>query len=169
MAKTVTLNFKSKELLYDIKNIAYVESDVAQAKTEHDKHQIADITEDGNIDRVTRMLNLAFAECVEYLYPYSKSEITEGKTTDDTLEIQEIYTLQIKVPDSFSATTLNLVESYIHEYMIYKVLSDWMHITNLNNQSSWQNWQEKAENLKYNIQTCLNARCNRVRRTLSPF
>ena len=70
--KTVKMTFKREELLYDIRNNAYVEGDVMQAKTEHDRHQVQDIGEDGNIDRVTRLLDLAHAECEEALFPYTK-------------------------------------------------------------------------------------------------
>lgn len=56
--KTVKLLFKRSELLYDIKNYAYVEGDVMQVNTEHDRHQVQDIGETGNIDRVTKCLTL---------------------------------------------------------------------------------------------------------------
>ena len=44
----VTLTFKRDQLLYDIKNYAYVESHVMPAETEHAKHMVADVGEDGS-------------------------------------------------------------------------------------------------------------------------
>ena len=38
--KTVKLLFKRSELLYDIKNYAYVEGDVMQVNTEHSQNSI---------------------------------------------------------------------------------------------------------------------------------
>ena len=132
----VTLTFKRDELLYDINNIAYVEGDVMPADNEHDRHQVMDVGQDGNIDRVTRVLDVAFAECEELLYPYSKK---------------------------------NLMEKYIHEFLVYRVLADWMSITNLKNAASAQNWQAKLEEIKDEIESTLNAHRYRTRRTMNPF
>lgn len=41
----VTLTFGREQLLYDIKNNAYVESHVMAPETEHAKHMVADVGE----------------------------------------------------------------------------------------------------------------------------
>ena len=71
----VTLTFGREQLLYDIKNNAYVESHVMAPETEHAKHMVADVGEEGNVDRVTRVLDLGISMCREMLYPWSKKEI----------------------------------------------------------------------------------------------
>ena len=81
--KTVKLLFKRSELLYDIKNYAYVEGDVMQVNTEHDRHQVQDIGETGNIDRVTKVLDLAYAESVEALFPYTKQDVEQVTEMDN--------------------------------------------------------------------------------------
>lgn len=63
--KAVTLVFKREELLYDAENYSFVEGDIMQAEDEHARHQVFDIGQDGNVDRVTRILNLVHSECVE--------------------------------------------------------------------------------------------------------
>ena len=63
MNKTVTLTFKRDELLYDIKNMGFVEGDTKKVESEHERHQVMDVGEDGNVDRVTRVLDLTFSEC----------------------------------------------------------------------------------------------------------
>lgn len=73
----VTLTFERKELIYDVSNYSYVEADIMQEDDECRRHQVFDISQDGNVDRVTRVLNTAHAEIVETLYPYTKQEITE--------------------------------------------------------------------------------------------
>jgi hypothetical protein len=165
----VTLTFKRDELLYDIRNIAYVEGDVMPADSEHDRHQVMDVGEDGNIDRVTRVLDVAFAECVEFLYPYSKQEVATEESRDDVLATTEEYVMVLKVPDDFSKTTVDLMEKYIHEFLVYMVLVDWMSITNLKNAGSAQNWQAKLDVIKDEIESTLNAKRYRVRRTMHPF
>ena len=71
----VTLTFKRDQLLYDIKNYAYVESHVMPPDTEHAKHMVADVGEEGNVDRVTRVLDLGVSMCRELLYPWAKKDI----------------------------------------------------------------------------------------------
>ena len=78
--KTVSLKFKRSELLYDCANLGYVHGDTMHTDDEHDRHQVMDIVEDGNVDRVTRILNLAMSEIREALYPYTKEEAQNAPT-----------------------------------------------------------------------------------------
>lgn len=164
--KTVTLHFKREELLYDCKNYAFIEGDVMKANTEHDRHQVFDIGEDGNVDRVTRVLDLAFAQCVELCYPYSKVPMTEETSLDDTLEYREVYELRMLVPNDFSHTTVELLRRQIHELLVYKVMADWMSLTKPDSKG---NWQDKIDETEQGITSMLNARIGRVRRTQTPF
>lgn len=70
--KSVTLTFKRSELIYDAENYSFVEGDIMKTDDAHARHQVFDIGQKGNIDRVTRVLNLAHAECVEMLFPIQK-------------------------------------------------------------------------------------------------
>lgn len=199
--KTVKLLFKRSELLYDIKNYAYVEGDVMQVKTEHDRHQVQDIGETGNIDRVTKVLDLAYAESVEALFPYSKQEVeqetemdnmptvvyaeepaeggsdgvktptheddkTEGKTEGEANAKTQDYEIQLLVPDAYSKTTVTLLVRYIHEYMVCRVMADWMSITN---PTSAPKWKEKEQEMLESMKEAVNFRTKRVRRTQTPF
>ncbi len=164
--KIVTLTFDRNALLYDISNYAYVEGDVMSEEKGHAKHQVFDIAEDGNIDRVTRILDLAHAECVEAMYPYSKVECEEEEVRGNELIETKQYSIKLLVPDDFSKTTTTLISKLVHEYMVSRVLADWMSITN---PSSQANWDEKAAKSKEEIRVRLNARCWRVRRTQTPF
>lgn len=167
--KTVTLTFLREQLLYDIKNIAYVEGDVLSDEAQHSKHQVQDIGEDGNIDRVTRMLDLALAHCVEALYPFSKVDVESGVVLDDTLTETPTYTVTLLVPDDFSDTTAKYLEQLIHNLLVYYVLADWMSIANVANPKSAANWAAKAQDLEDEIKSKLNARTGRVRKFQSPF
>lgn len=199
--KTVKLLFKRSELLYDIKNYAYVEGDVMQVKTEHDRHQVQDIGETGNIDRVTKVLDLAYAESVEALFPYSKQEVeqetemdnmptvvydeepaeggsdgvktpthendkAEGKTEGEANAKTQDYEIQLLVPDAYSKTTVTLLVRYIHEYMVCRVMADWMSITN---PTSAPKWKEKEQEMLESMKEAVNFRTKRVRRTQTPF
>ena len=74
----VTLTFKRSELIYDVANYSFVEGDIMKADEEHARHQVFDIVESGNENRVTRILNLAHAECIEMLFPYTKEDIVDS-------------------------------------------------------------------------------------------
>ena len=166
-SKTATLTFKRTELLYDAENYSFVEGDIMKADDEHARHQVFDIAAKGNIDRVTRVLNLAHAECVEMLFPYSKEEIPEGQEAmTDVMTAPEEYHIVLNLPDGFSLTTLKLLTHLVHEYLVCRVLADWMSITNPGSQA---NWEEKFRELKTKIQTSLVSRTGKIRRKFKPF
>ena len=133
---------------------------------EHAKHQVFDIAQDGNVDRVTRMLNLAYSECVEMMYPYTKEPCNSEEEQNNELVEKEEYVIRLLVSDDFSKSTVTLIANLVHEYMICRVLEDWMSITNPSSQS---NWGAKLDNIQEQIRGHLNARCGRVRRTQTPF
>lgn len=167
--KTVTLTFYREQLLYDIKNLAYVEGDVLSDEAQHSKHQVQDIGDEGNVDRVTRMLDLALSHCRERLYPYTKEPVEGGELLDDVLGETEMYTIVMLVPDDFSTTTVKHLEQLIHNLLVYLVLADWMSIANVANPNSAANWAAKAQDIEDEIMSALNRRTGRVRKFQSPF
>lgn len=165
--RVVPLVFKREELVYDAANYSFVEGDIIKTDDEHARHQVFDIAQDGNINRVTRVLNLAHAECVEMLYPYTKEEIPEEQAAlDDILKAPEEYPVTLTLPGDFSLTTVRLLCELIHEYLVCRVLADWMSITHPESQA---NWEDKVSRVKSRIQTCLMSRRGKVRRKLKPF
>ena len=164
--KQVTLTFLREQLLYDIKTIAYVEADVMRTEDEHQRHQVFDIGEDGNIDRVTRLLDLAIAHCVEVCYPYTKNPVEQETAMDDVLTETDAYVVRMWVPDDFSQTTVTLIERLIHELCVYRVLAGWFLIAYPDKAALWQ---QKADQTEEDIKDKLNARIGRVRRPLNPF
>ena len=165
--KEATLTFKRAELIYDAGNYSFVEADIMPEGDECRRHQVFDIGQAGNVDRVTRVLNTAHAECVEMLYPYTKEEIPdEQEALDDVLKEPETYEIKLTLPETFSLTTLRLLEELIHEYLVCRVLADWMSITNPESEA---NWQRKFTTLREKIRTALVSRTKMIRRKLSPF
>lgn len=165
--KVVTLTFKRKELLYDASNYSFVEADIMPQDTEHAKHQVFDIVQDGNIDRVTRILNLAHSECVELLYPYAKEELPDTEEVlDDILKEPDTYTIKLTLPYNFSMTTVKMLEEYIHEFLVCSVLSDWLSITL---PQSSERWESKLLEMKVKMRSALMSRIGKVRRKLKPW
>lgn len=159
------LSFKREELLYDIKNYAFIEGSVMETESNHNRHMVQDVGEEGNVDRVTRVLNLTVNKCRELLYPYTKKELYRTEL-NDTLREPNIYGIIVSVPKDFSQTTLYLLENLIHEYLVCTAVSDWLSITN---PAKAQVWQAKAEDAQSEIRTNLHARISRTRRRMHPF
>ena len=165
--KEARLAFKRAELIYDASNYSFVEADIMPEGDECRRHQVFDIGQAGNVDRVTRVLNTAHAECVEMLYPYTKEEIPEEQEAlDDVLKEPETYEIELTLPETFSLTTLRLLEELIHEYLVCRVLADWMSITNPESEAKWE---KKFSTLGDKIRTALVSRTGKIRRKLNPF
>lgn len=172
--KTVTLQFLRNELLYDIGQYGYVEGDVMKASggqkelehLDHGKHQTQDILEDGNVDMVTRHLDLALAHCRELLFPYSKSPVADYTEMDDVLTDTSYYTIELNVPGDFSQTTVDLLEQLIHNLLVYYALWGWLSITK---PEAAGKWLEQVNAMEGEIKSSLARRCGRTRRPLRPF
>jgi hypothetical protein len=155
----VSLTFSREQLLYDIKNYAYVESHVMSPDTEHARHMVADVGEEGNVDRVTRVLDLGVAKCREMLYPWAKMSIFNTEF-NDTLQEQAQYRIDMTVPTTMSETTLSFVERYIHEFLVCRGVSDWLSITN---PQKSEVWMEKANEAEREIGRSIHSRVERTR------
>ena len=84
--KNVKLTFNREQILYDIKNVAYIEGHKLDEKQQHIQHTIVDICEEGNIDRVNRILYNVYLSVVEMLYPYTKNEIMDNMLNNDSVK-----------------------------------------------------------------------------------
>ena len=139
--QVVVIILKREQLLYDIKNYCYIEGDIMPEDTQHSRHMVQDVGEEGNVDRVTRILDLAHADVVESLYPFTQLEI-HHPVVDDRLREKPVYGIFLNVPESYSQTTLNLLGGLIHELMVCIAIADWMSITNPPKEETWK---RKAE------------------------
>ncbi len=167
--RTVSLVFKREQLLYDIGNYAFVEGDVMPAKEEHERHQVMDVTQEGNIDLATRILNLAHSEVVETLYPYTKEPVVDEEVFDDELVEPEKYVIDMNVPQTYSRTSVKYLRWLIHEYLVYRVLYEWMCLTNLANPLSKKNWEEKIVDIKTKMKSAIRWRGKPLRISQHPF
>ena len=168
-AKSVQhLHFSFENLLYSIENLAYVEGDVMPLAMDGEpiRAPVIDVGQDGNIDRVRRVLDLAFAEVVEALFPYTKLDVVEGERLNDDLQEREGYDIELRVPLGFSRTTLSLLENLIHEYAVCCVLSDWLSMTNI---AAHEKWELRKQSVLLSIRDNLGGRVGKRRRKPSVF
>lgn len=165
----VTLWFLRDELLYDIKNYAYIEGHVwgeDSPEIRHARHTLIEIGEEGNVDRVNRILGLVHAAAVEMLYPYTKREPVEGEEINDRMWTPERYRIEMEVPVGMSQTTLHLLCRLIHEFMVARVIYDWLSITH---PEASRHWLEKAAEAEREIGNIRNRRRGVLRRPSYPF
>lgn len=166
LTRSVTLKFGREELLYDIRNYAYIEGHVWGEEQQHAQHMLVDIGEDGNVDRVNRILGVVHAAAVEMLYPYTKTEALAEEEIGDRMWTPEEYRIEMRVPAQMSRTTLHLLHKLIHEFMVARVIYDWLSITH---PDSAKNWLEKAYEAQEEINSIKNLRTGTLRRPSYPF
>lgn len=164
--RNVTLVFERDKLLYDIRNYAYIEGHIWDEAPVHAKHTLIEIGEDGNIDRVNRMIEMAHHSAIEILYPYTKEPLVKNEDIWDESELPYEYTIAMTVPSTMSRTTLMLLKSLIHEYIVAMVLFDWLSITH---PDVARNWHEKATVAKGEINSIKHTRTGSLRRSSHPF
>lgn len=170
-----TLTFYTDELIYDIRNIAYIYGVAKSDKQpDVDNHLTFDIGEEGNVDRIARVLDLFFSEIQEALYPYTRSPLLEGlgcgcemNQRDDVLDTErEEYTLNMVVPSLMSRHTLTYAENWIHEFLVCRAFAEWLMLIG---DSSFNVWLEKAEMAKREVSRAMARRTGKIRRKMSPF
>ena len=161
-----TLRFERKELLADIKGNAFKEWDTMKSEDEHARHMVADICEEGNIERVTRVLDLAFSHAVELCLPYTKKWVKPHSSRDNEYEEDDEYVLVMVLPASFSETTLTLLERLVHDMMLSSVLADWLEDTKPEIAARWSG---KANAMETEIVSALAHRCAPITRKISPI
>lgn len=164
--REVTISLYRKELLYDIEQYAYVEADTMVTDVEHLKHQMFDIAQEGNIDLISRTMALAYTECIEWLYPFTKQEVYDESMLCNRQCPPEVYPINMIVPEDFSVTTINLLKNLIHRYIVARVMWEWCGIVKPINV---EHWISLAKQAKEQAKTSLVSRRRRLRKKQSPF
>ena len=158
--KQIALIFDREQLLYDIKNLCYVEGHIMEDGTSDEvRHTVQDVGETGNEDRVIRVLDMAHADVVERLYPFTEREI-DSPVLDDRLRDKPVYGIVLNVPQTFSQTTFNLLGKLIHELLVCTSVADWMSITNSAKEEAWR---RKIESVHIRINQVKSRRTGRTR------
>lgn len=163
----VTLVFGVAGLLYDIANMAWVEGDLMDSSDyDHVRHLVQDIAEDGNRDRAMRIMSLAHAEAEEMLYPWSRREIAGSVYLEDEPEREDELVTLLTVPAGTGRATITLLLRLVHEWIVCRVLQDWLSVTY---PGSAEAWAAKVESLREAIRDAKNGPRRITRRRLSPW
>lgn len=165
--KRATITMHREELLYDIKNSAYITANVIDREQgENARHSIIDIGEDGNVDRVTRLLDQAFEECVFALLKNTYTDMEDGYSVDDTFKESDTYVMDLVLPAKTSKYTVDYLSKQIHEYMVRYAIAQYIGVIV---PSMRVQWEQDLERIKDNIKLLPQTGKKKAVRTLYPF
>lgn len=164
--RQVDITLYRNSLLYDISNIAYIVGDSIPDLDDKVRSAITDICEEGNIDRITRIMNRAYNDLLNLLYAYTKERVLEENRVDNLFSEPVEYKIRMMVPEDFSKTTVSALSECLHEYIVNIVIADWLSITKKDEMSTWQ---EKADIVLGRAKNIINDRVGAIKRKLSVF
>lgn len=166
------MKIKKKALLFDIANMAYTVADTGE-ENRHTLHRVRDICEEGNIYRVSRVLGLAYSEILSALSPLITS--TKFDPNRDNSSDPHDYLISFRKEGwlKFALTKerqLRIKEA-AHEYMVCRVLADWLAITLPEAADVWKFRTDSAmESLKEVVAAILSSSLTAsFTRRISPF
>lgn len=172
----VMIELLKKELVYDIKNTAYTYADSISSSVAdpHLIHNIYDVGEDGNREKLARILDSAIEDCRELLFRYTKMEMLGGGFDSNEWEEcigsptndEDAYYLAMRMPSGFSKTSVHTMMVYIHDYIVNQSLYEWLMIVYPDGADRfWSLAEEKKQKMK----DASNRSAVRTRITLHPF
>ena len=172
----VMIELLKKELVYDIKNTAYTYADsISSSVTDpHLIHNIYDVCEVGNRDKLARILESTIEDCREVLYRFTKMEMLgSGFDSNEWEECigsptneEEAYYLALRMPNGFSSTSVHTMTVYIHDYIVNQSLYEWLMVVYPDGADRfWALAEEKKEKIK----NASNRSAVRARIRLHPF
>lgn len=160
-----------KALLYDISNMAYLIADTGD-HSNHSLHRVRDICQDGNIDRVARVLGLAYSQVLVALLPILAPPRLDIEKDQSVVPHDYIINLRKDADMKFRLTKerqLKIKET-VHEFMVAKVLADWLYVTLPPAADVWKYRAEVSLEALTDLAASLaTSSCAAFRRRISPF
>ncbi len=167
-----------KDLVFDIKNTAYIYSLALRGEGVDSelKANIADICEKSNIDNTARILDEVISDVRSMLLKFTRNNVppqanryvsNEWEDAPANPENDDDYFFALKVPISFTQDVARSLLTYIHQYVVNKVIANYLLLVYPDGSAvftaMWQGEEEKIKNTINNFIT------GRVRRNLHPF
>lgn len=165
------MRIRKKALLYDIANLAYVIADTGE-DSNHILHKVRDICEEGNIDRVSRVLGLAYTHVLSVLSPIIENH--DRDLDKDYSVIPHNYEIKFKTEREFhfrlTPEKKLKIKECVHEFMVCMVLADWLGIVLPAAADVWKFRMQEAESQISSLCSGVTAGEGRfLRRKLNPF
>lgn len=163
---TVRLDLFRKELLYDIANCGYMYGSTIGDDGVKVRDVVQGITDEGNVDMVTRLLDLGFAQMNELLYPFTK-EAAESGSADDTLKETEKYQMKLELPEGVSKTSVALMITLAHDFLVNFVLARYFGLLGMDKSASYHMMMANVS--ADDLRSAALRQSAKLRRTLRPF
>lgn len=165
------MKLKKKALLYDISNMAFMIADNGNER-DHRLHRVKDICEDGNIDRVSRVLGLAYSNLLTVMLPIIDTPRID--INRDNSATPRDYEIILRRDRSLRFTLTKEIQLKLketaHEYMVCMVLADWLGVAYPEAADVWRFRMEGAlETIKETVAGAVASSATTFRRRLSPF
>ena len=129
-------------MIYDIANNAFVVGETIEDAGPHIRHLVQDVVEGQNIDRVCRVMSLAFCRVKDLLRQW-------------VVDVEEEYALRIVVPYGLPRCTIDYWAILAYEYVTASAIADWLGITAKDKAPEWQRKaDEAAERLFKGVSLC---------------
>ena len=114
------LCIKSEAVFADIRSAAWLEQELHPELDRHRRHEMADICEPDNVERVWRVLGLAVAEIRRETVRILRREKYPAMTND--LERPEEWTFRFLFP--MPPSSVEFLREKIHEYLVASVMAE---------------------------------------------
>jgi len=170
------VELQKEELVFDIKNTAYIFADsyIGSDISEKQLKNAFDIGEEGNRDKLARILDSAVEDCREMLFRFTKMEMMGGGFESDEWEEcigsptndEDAYYLAMVIPDGFARTSLHAIAVYLHDYIVNECMYEWMML--ILPEAADRFWAI-AEEKKKKLKEASNRTTRKTRIVLHPF
>ncbi|MDE7096684.1 MAG: hypothetical protein K2O47_04235 [Muribaculaceae bacterium] len=114
------LCIKTSEVIADIKSAAWLESELHPELDRHRRHEMADICEKDNIEKVWRIMGLAEAEIRIALVRV----VQQQKCFSHANILSRPGKILFRLLHSLPSATVSFIREKIHEYMVAAVMAD---------------------------------------------
>ena len=165
MLRMNELCIKSNEVIDDVKAAAWLESELHPELNRHRRHEMADICEPGNIERVWRTLGIAESQVRIALIRILKS--TKHTLNVNTLNQPDKW--EFKFLFAVSDTVKGFIREKIHEYMVAAVMADRCDTLIPSAAQVWRRRQEEALSALRSIAATTHPHSAPVTRPLWPL
>lgn len=152
---SVDIVLYANDLYADIANRLTLTADSMEAQTEGaDLHTAKDAMDDGNKDTIDNLVARHVFDCINLLYPYSKTPIKRCRHNRESENEAEAYVIHLTFEHPRSETSIQLLQRLIHDYIVYKCYAEWLEMT-LPAANTYTIWEKKAEDTRQRIASVL--------------
>ena len=139
---TAVIRLSKQRMSYDIANNAFVIGETIGKDAPHARHLVQDVVEGQNVDRVCRVMYLAFCRVKDLL---------RQRVVEDDAE----YVIRLIVPNGLATCTLDYWAILAYEYVTASAIADWLEMTAEDKAAVWQRKaDEAADRLTRSVATC---------------